>query len=508
MTEYGSSGLEAITIEPGKEAEAWRKICQSCCNLTDWGVQTLRAGLDGIVGTAIVEPSYVCKDFRSLYSNFYSKKFLERSSRCNRLHFFSKPGVSVYDAVFAADAIGDCYIGYSVIQPIRNRCIGRTMIDPYQLGRSRESFFCLQTATRAHLNGTKYVVHGYPYHSQSGEPIVCAHAALWGVCRYLSDRYSVYGEVYPYDLIEMTGTTFGRRVPYRKMTYADYSEILSTFGCYPIIVRPRNTDQKDWTKDEQTFYDIYAYVESGFPVLASFRGHVATIIGHTLSDHLCTHAVETSRFYNSFLLLKQFIVMDDNFFPYQLLGYPSDPDNYGQHFTRLTPTPSIESIFAAVVPLPEKAFLPPRQARALAYRYFDHADGNRLLDDALELLNVKQDDPLIARLFLTSCISFKKRKRLCAEGSLGEAPDDLSKLPVDLNLPHFIWVMEISPLSVYNKGLCIGEVVLDASASEEECEYIYMRVGKSVLCGDKESVYEDGLVSFPQYTHNLGEREQ
>ena len=471
-----------------------------------------RKGLEGFVKTILIEPCYICKDYRNLYSNFYSKKFLERSAICNRLHFFSTDGLSVGDILDDPETYREAYLGYSVIQPVRDRCIGRTVIDPMKIGHDRNTFFCLRTKTSVRINGTKYEVEGYPYMSQSGEATVCAHAALRGVCRYLSDRYPNYRETYSYDLIAMTGNTSGRRVPYRGMSYEDYSEILVSFGTHPVIIKPR-TDQTKWTEDPNAFFDIYAYMESGFPVLVSFNGHVAAVIGHTVGDNLGIHQPENARFYNSFTMVKQFVVVDDNCFPYALLGYPKDPsdpgedENYGSRFTTLAAhQPSINSIYAAVIPLPEKAFLPPDTARRLCYKYFDHADARRLTDDVLKDLKCL-GEPLVARQFLTTANSFKRRKKQCATGELGGQPDKLALLPVDLVLPHFMWVMEISPLSLYKQGFCVGEVVLDASASEDESEYIYMRVGKTALRGNKVKPFAPGLLRFPQYTHNLGERD-
>ncbi|MGD0088939.1 MAG: hypothetical protein ABSE73_03395 [Planctomycetota bacterium] len=456
-----------------------------------------------------MEPRYICKDYRNLFSHFYSKKFVERTPCCSRLHFFGASDLDLDHLLGNAKQHSADYLGYSVIQPVRERCIGRTVVDPLRIGNSQDSFFCLRTLTTVHLNGAKYEVSGYPFFSQSGEATVCAHVALWGVCRYLSDRYPAYGEVYPYDIIQMTSSMSGRRVPYRGMTYSDYCEILSAFGCHPVALR-MDTDQKSWTQDPQTFYDLYSYVESGFPVLASYGGHVVTIVGHTTQNHVGIHSKDTGQFYNSFSLVKQFIVVDDNFFPYRLLGYSSDPDNYGAVYKGtglFTETPSIDSITTAVVPLPEKAFMPPDIARRLAYNYFGHHSAQNLTTGLLEKLKIPPDEPLIARLFLTSGSQFKKRKRQSSAGGVGGVPDRLAMLPVDLRLPHFIWVMEISPLTLYNQGLCFGEVLLDASANEAESEYIYMRLGNTVFCGGEQSPCDDGLLQFVQYTHNLGERD-
>ena len=149
----------------------------------------------------------------------------------------------------------------------------------------------------------------------------------------MSERYHEYRELYPYDFIRMTGDTEGRRVPYRGMTYSDYSKILSQFGCHPAIIRPKGTEvhiasvkSRDWTKDRDTFFDLYSYVESGFPVLTSFGGHVVNIIGHTMSGDLPSGAVQDKHgFYNSSYLVDRYIVVDDNFFPYRLLAFSGAP---------------------------------------------------------------------------------------------------------------------------------------------------------------------------------------
>ena len=505
MTDYPDSGIQVIGVPAGEEDAAWQRVRDACASLTDWGEKCLRGGLDGYVRSIAVEPRYICKDFRDLYSHFYSKKFVDRPSRCGRLHFFADPVSSTESMIFQNEELASSYMGYTVVQPVKDRCLGRTMIDPFSLGHAEEEFWCLRTPTRMHLNGARYIVQAYPWMSQSGEATVCAHAALWGICRYLSERYNVYQEVHPYDLIEMMGTARGRRVPYRGMTYSDYCDILAAFGCHPVILTAR-TDQSDWTQDRDFFYNLYAFVESGFPVLISYRGHAATLVGHTMDTAASLDAPEHGMFYNSFSFLKQFVAMDDNFFPYQLLGFRDDPEDYGRPFSNLPHGASIDSIFAAIVPLPEKAFLPPDKARSLSYRFLSQRQVKPLIEKTLDRIGLRADEPLIARPFLTSSISFKKRKRLCARGQLDGCRDDLARVPIDLHLPHFIWVMEIAPASTYRHRKCIAEVVLDASESEDECEYVYIRIGDRVIREDRLAVVKGAPTQFVQYTHNLGER--
>ncbi len=502
---YAGASCQVVEIVAGDEKQSWTRV-QTATNgaLTDWGVRLLRSGLDKYVASVLIEPAYVCKDYRNLYSHFYSKKFLPWSPHCNRLHFFNKHDLSLEDIVFRSDEHQTGYIGYSVVEPVVERCIGRTVVDPVKLGKPLDRFFCLRTPTKVRIQGANYTVDGFPYRSQSGEATVCAHTALWSACRYLSERYPAYRELYPFDLIEMTGDTNGRRVPYRGMTYFDYSAILSEFGCHPAIIRPRGTDTgkgKDWSIDPEAFYDLYAYVESGFPVLTSFGGHVVNLIGHTLTDDIQPKHEAVGSFYNSAALLKEYIVVDDNFFPYQLLAQSGAPQYYpAGAYRAMQHPPSIDSVFAAVVPLAEKAYLRPGDCRRSTYKFLQHREVSLVVDETLRDLNCA-GEPLVVRQLLTSSSAFKRRKR---EYFAPNGTDRLLSFPIGLNLPHFIWVMELTSLSLFNNRQCFGEVVVDATMGIHDLEPIYCRIGRFLMLGSQKQRDNAAQPCYAQYTHNLG----
>jgi hypothetical protein len=504
MPPFDQNSIELIALNATDLKGSWEQIrTKTEGRLSDWGIQLLRQGLDKYAKSVVVEPLYVCKDYRNLFSHFYSKKFVPRSPYCSRLHFFNRSDLTLDNVILESEKIQEFYIGYSIVEPVAARSIGRTFVDPLKLGRKQEEFFCLRTRSVARIAGAQYQVLGFPYRSQSGEAIVCAHTALWATCRYLSDRYSAYGEILPYDLIEMTGDANGRRVPYRAMTYADYSSILSSFGCHPAILRPRTAGagDKDWSKDPESFYDLYAYMESGFPVLASFAGHVVNIIGHTLSDQLDKKHLRNKGFFNSAALLKEYIVIDDNFFPYQLLTYKGKGQYFpAKSYSSMAHPPFIDNIFAAIVPLPEKAFMRPGDARHLGVDFLNIADTQRVIQLATDNLGISKDS-LVVRQLLTTSSAFKRRK---IDYYLRTPADSLLIFPISLNLPHFLWILEISSESLYKDRKCFGEIVVDATLGKHEWEPIYVRLGQTIVKGDNEQ--EDKLVPFtyPQYTHNLG----
>jgi len=157
----------------------WQTIKGDCKFLTDWGIQCLSAGLKESVKSVILEPHYLCKDHRNLYSNYYSKKFLESSPFTSRLHFFSVSNLKIPELLLNPDIYQPSYIGYSVIRPVIDRCIGRTIIDPLKLNTiDKNNFFCLRTEFKANLGGAPFIVRGYPYISQDGDVTVCAHTSF------------------------------------------------------------------------------------------------------------------------------------------------------------------------------------------------------------------------------------------------------------------------------------------------------------------------------------------
>ncbi|MEK7794411.1 MAG: hypothetical protein AAB353_07770 [Candidatus Hydrogenedentota bacterium] len=248
-------------------------------------------------------------------------------------------------------------------------------------------------------------------------------------------------------------------------------------------------------------------MESGFPILTSFGGHVVIIVGHTNATTIDDSAkTENTGFYNSAWLVNRYVVVDDNFFPFQELGYRRDSRYYGNHYRELSNLPSIDGIFAAVVPLPEKAFLPPKHARNYCYSFLNTKEAKSEIDSVRARLGISSNDKLVTRTFLTSSVPFKKRKAQIALNYYGHGIDLCSLHPVDLNLPHFIWVMEISTLSKHIDGFCIGEIVLDASAGAVDCKPIYARIGESLFReGERGADTAQSLLCYKQYSHNLGE---
>ena len=339
--------------------------------------------------------------------------------------------------------------------------------------------------------------------SQDTEATVCAHTALWSTCRYLSERYTTYPETYPYDFIAGTTDTNGRTAPYRGMTYTDYSRLLIQFGCHPQILDMRevvpNSNPPVTRLSQDQLTKLCTYVESGFPVLLSYRGHVVSVVGHTIHDDR-TPLPNKQGWIDSSGFLKQFVVVDDNWFPYQLLGFQNDKDNYGEKTKQRY---SLEGIRTAVCPLPEKVYLPSEKARAQC-----EAMLKQLVAAHPAEVMAGTTGPLVTRLFVTTSSALKRRK---LEKGLagGKVTDPFAVKIADMHLPHFVWVMEVSPLDLYRHGSCTTEIVLDTTANGMEDCLLYARAGAKLFLNNKSFELKNpglNLSTFAQYTHNLGEK--
>ena len=138
---YGNTDVRLVDLTV---PNGWDRLLDRCPYMTRWRLKTLCSGLQAAARTVVIEPHYICRDFRNLFSHFYSKKFLPRDAHCSRVHFFRASGLDELQVTAHSDAWQSEYLGFGVIQPVVDRCLGRSVYDPLRLGRDPREFFCLQ----------------------------------------------------------------------------------------------------------------------------------------------------------------------------------------------------------------------------------------------------------------------------------------------------------------------------------------------------------------------------
>lgn len=389
--------------------------------------------------TLLVEKTYIDKDYRDTFSNFYSKKFACYPSTTFRLHFFNK--LIQIDDLFSLDKHDKSYIGFTVIRPTQINSIGRTILDPNKL--SKISGIMCTTKYCVHILGAELEIKGFPYISQDTDVTICAHAATWMTFRYFSERYSTYREILPYEISQLSGNVaYGRLVPSKGITVSQVAEIFSNYGFYPEIYL------REQYKDSNFFYRLlYYYLESGIPLVACLRQdiHAITVIGH-ISDY--SRKPDNK---NSEDFLTGYIVNDDNCPPYQLVLRKGVPQN--GHCSKY----NIENIDGFIVPLYEKMYLSAEYIEQLASSILDHPAFG--VDVQSKLIKHKN---LIKRIYLTSSRSYKKARRK------KKLPFDLQKNYCEMPMPKFIWVCELSLEGFYPKKQIVGEILFDATANHRD----------------------------------------
>lgn len=421
-------------------------------DLEEKGLERLIAALSSSVKCVAVEREYIDKDYRDTFSHYHSKRFSTPSSRCLRLHFFDS---QITRTILKEASVDDdkrknlnkSYLGYSVIRPTRPNCIGRTFLKPSSRGPA-SAFACL-CPEEVSILGTELKIEGFPFISQDTDVTVCAESAVWMMLRYFSNRYHLYPETYPFQVVNLTSNySIGRNVPSSGLNEWQMAEALRKIGRPPLIY-----SRKSCESIKQDFdHLLYTYIESGIPVLAGLADHVVVAFGHRSDFSANPPGAETifTSAYNQAL-----VVNDDNSVPYQLLHRTGLVSGAGAQASKF----KFDDIVDFIVPLHEKVFLPAESFQTVVIELLEKNPifGFKVLSPSL------RNSRLVLRLFLTTGKSFKKR---LGERKMGNTvvEDTYRNIP----LPHFVWVCEISNVDSFARHEIFGEILWDATRNLRE----------------------------------------
>ena len=109
------------------------------------------------------------------------------------------------------------------------------------------------------------------------------------------------------------------------------------------------------------------------------------------------------------------------------------------------------------------------------------------------------------RIFLTTSRAYKSKRRVTP------FPHDLSRLYTQLPMPKFIWVFELSTKALYPQGKILGEIISDATASDEDdYSWLVVHYPELLLVNDRASM-DAGIIDlalpgpepYELYRHNL-----
>ena len=303
--------------------------------------------------------------------------------------------------------------------------------------------------------------------------MTCSQTTVFNILEYFSVRYPEYRAVLPSQMIsEVEHLSTERVLPSTGLHYLTMSALLKTFGFAPRVYtreafRSKDENDKAKAKIPEKFKRIFHYyVASGIPLAVGVDiaelscGHAVNCIGYgkpkeDISD-VKTYPVGAYPYINAADLYDNYVLMDDNCYPYKMAGFDEIASQYNKS----------SEVFMFAVPLYKRIFLEATDAAAILERIFQIEEFSfaKVVSEVVKRTGepVDEKNPLVFKIFLTS--SRKYRKFRASEESNPHA----SAFYATLHLPKFIWVAEISTNCAYRRNEVFGEIVIDATSRRRE----------------------------------------
>lgn len=399
-----------------------------------------------------VESEYVDAFYRDEYYRFYASKLHHYDRNCIRLSFF-KPGhlqeKQPVDYTLSSEIKND-FLGFLVVRPLV-AAIGRNVISPEALKHDRADVVICRSPVDTTALGLKVCVNGYPHSSQDGEMMACAETALWSITEYYGHKYSGYKLIMPSEILEaMRPLSHHRQLPSEGLTFEQISVGLCRFGfstqLYSLYEKQKNPDGTISLVMNTTMKEVLScYIESGFPLALCLIGsdirHAVVCIGRQYISRKSALKQETIGGSNYFVWnqgVDTIVLSDDNVSPCQ----KADIEHPTSYYNRIKWNDVLLRQF--MVPLPSRVYMDAFIAIPLSKGIM------------ASILKAPADS--VIRTFLASSRSFRNHIAISKV-----MPNDTKKVLLNMNLPRFVWISEISNLKDFQSGITNGLIILDAT---------------------------------------------
>ena len=408
--------------------------------------------------SVVCEHRYVDRDYRSEFSQFWSRRFNEKPSLATRVHFFrAELGPEHLHRLPPNHG----YLGYSVLRPTELGPVGRTVVAPppevttatLTMLRDRPTFF-----------GQELSVEGVPFYQQDGEFLSCAHAAAW-ICHYVAHHRHVVARHTTGDIAQLPPAQLSRfrALPASGLNSEQMQAMLTSIGIPAIAYglddlptvpgRPRTGPELEDLVDyrDRVVGIVCKYLTSGFPVIVLTDDHAFTLVGWELRGADL-----------------RLIASDDQVGPYETIEVPVNAPLEDRRMPWI----------GFMMPVPPKVFLTGEAAetRALASLSAegDLADASGEKDEPSTGAgsvagSIGPDGAIGMRTQLMECRTFKAR--------IGEQgrPGELVRLYRLAHLSHWVWVIEFHDKrrSDAGKPCVVAEVIMD-STSHDDLPFVHL----------------------------------
>ena len=450
-------------------------------------------------------PNQEIEDEKDMLRRYYGKQDLRVDAF--RVSLFSlSQGMDLSDLGLDDKTLNDRFIGYAVIVRVHEpdhqvlsyileavvRKPGRLPPDGDDQGKERfilESNYYVHAARTFSLtigtssNHRELKVEGSFFCQQNGRTSTCFHAGIRMAVNNLPE--SVVGNKLTNKFInEQFSDEYGNESTRPSLKQRQRADIVKKLGLHsvPIPYIQADVDSCEADRFERM---VYAYMESGFPVILDLSlrdpdtgnvseddvSHCVVVVGHTLNaDRWSPEARiaydsggsrDTDSCFSSLDWVDHWIINDDNYGMYTTL--PTDAA--GLHSEQLPGRPNLRPV-EAVAFKPEGVNLSSRLAEGLSARF-----AGDILRHESELTQCRWFErmklrPLVHRLQLYTGEAYRRH----IEGLLPERYLDTdNELAEGLKrIPDLVWVCEFSLPNVYTANKAkLGDLVIDAALDDE-----------------------------------------
>ena len=392
--------------------------------------------------TAIIEYRYIDSDWRNEHKAFYTGTFRRYPSVAHRIHFFEAPLPRELATLQRPTIVGQLgYLGYCILRPVPAAPVGRTFLRPIRPWTAT----CIATEI-VNLFGVELRVTGIAFIAQDAQLSRCAQTTTWVTAYHHHLRFKA-PRTLPGDIAAATAasTEYGRPLPSPGLTIGQIADVARVVGLPPVVYPLRHLPE-----GEDPERVICRYLNSGLPVTVATGSHAFVLIGYGRR----TEEDGSSTLY--------FVRHNDEVGPYQDVDWRID--SYGPWEY-------------AIVPLPEKVYLPGEDAEAI---------GAKRIRDSLDRSTNPRAREMVAHLeaenspltFRSTVVLSNEYKARFTQAS--GYPDEVSAAFRLMQMSRYVWIVELTDRAAWDSAdvehCVLAEAVIDATDHVRDLHVLGWRI--------------------------------
>lgn len=245
---------------------------------------------------AVIEHSYIDRDFIEDYASYYSRCFSKYERVCQRVHFFSRAytkkqleKILLEQSKDDVQKLCDSYLGFVVLRPLQSTVVGRTCLVPYPQGETGRRYPAVCRVDVSFF-GIPLFVSCMPFQEQDFNVAACMTCSLWSAFYVAA---SVFGGIrktpnrITHEAVKH-GRSTAREFPNHGVYHEDAVYAIREANLDPVVVDVTTTDPLMLAN--KFLGNVYAYLNLGVGVVVivdivdqtygAKKSHAITINGY------------------------------------------------------------------------------------------------------------------------------------------------------------------------------------------------------------------------------------